>query len=180
MPVWAWIAVVAGVLLLAGAGTALAVFGWRAYERRLLLRLVVRTEAVEAASSALSDALTRLANASDDDLLAFAQDPDSVERRVLHEVASRGNILAGELDRMPLPGRLVAAAEALADAAFVVCEEASRVTDESESGDSLEQLTSMNLSRVREYTRKARHVLSGVCEACGFDETAVYGGGLYL
>lgn len=180
MPVWAWIAIALGVLLLVGAAAALGVFAWRAYEQRLLLKLVVRTEAVEAASAALIDAVSRLASASDEELEHFADDVDSVERRVLHEVANRGSILAVELDHMALPARLVPVAEALSDAAFVIGEEAGRVHDDSRGPRSLEELGGMDLGRVRGYTSKARFTLTGTCDACGLDETAVYGGGLYL
>lgn len=180
MSVWAWVAIGIGAVLLVAATAALVVFAWRAYERRLLLRLVVRTEAVEAAAGALNETLTRLSEASDDELSAFADDPDAVERRVLHEVANRGNMVATELDHMPLPSRLIPLAEAVADAGVAVCEEAGRVGETAVGDESLEQLALMDLGRVRAYTKKARHMLSEVCEVCGLDETAIYGGGLYL
>lgn len=180
MPVWAWVAIVAGALLLTAASVAVGVFAWRAYERRVLLRLVVRTEAAEAAAAALLEAVSRLAASSDEDLETFAEDPDSIERRALADVRSRGSLIASELDHMPLPRRLIPVAESIADAAVVVAEEAGRVTDDARSTAALEQVSSIDLARVRGYSKRARAVLAGACEACGLDETAVYGGGLYL
>lgn len=179
MPIWAWIAIAGGVLVLVAALLAV-VFGRRAYERRLLLRLVVRTEAVEAASSALVDSVGHLSAASDEEIEVFADEVDSVGRKVFSEVHERARMIAEEMDRVPMPKRLVPAAEAVADAAFMVAEQAGKVDGELTGTEALDALSSVDLAEVRRYTQKARVLVTGACEVCGLDETAVYGGGLYL
>lgn len=181
MPLWAGIAaVVVGVLVVGAAGVAAAVFGWRAYVRRVLLRLVSRMEAIEAAGQALTETVSRLAVADDEVLAEFAQDSESSERRALHEVSTRAHLIAYELDRMPLPRALVPMTEALADAAVVIDREASRVQDPHEGASALEALTSVDLSAVGAYMTSAREELNHACATHGLSDTVVYGGGLYL
>jgi len=178
--VGAIIVIVLGALLLIGALVAAGWFGWHAYERRVLLRLLARAEAVDAAVQALDDTMERLSVAGDDELEAFANDPDSVERRALHEVADRAEILREEFDTMRIPPAERPLAEALADAAYLVAREAGCVADADLGEKALERLSSMDLSSVRAYTRQARTRLVAACTAAGLEDTAVYGGGLYL
>lgn len=180
MPLWAWLVIAGGVLLVVGAAVALVIVGRRAYTRRAMLRLLVSAEAIEAAESALVDTFERLAAGSDADLEVFAEEPQSAERRALGEVVARARMLTDELDRTALPRSLVPVAEALADAAHVVGEQAGCVTDEMVGPDALEALGGIDLARVKIYTKKARALTLGACDVCGLDETAVYGGGLYL
>jgi len=165
---------------LIGAGVAAFWLGWRSYERRQLLRLTGRLEAVEAAAQALVDTIGRLAQAPDDELEAFAADPDAPERRVLAEVGSRARLLSDELDQMPLPRRLVPVAEAIADAAFVVAREAGCIGENDVGDKALDGLTRIDLASVHSYAGQARTMLGAMCAVCGLDDTAVYGGGLYL
>ncbi len=180
MPVWAVISLVAGVVLLMAALGAGGVFAYRAYRRRVLLRLVVQAEAIEAAAQALMDTITRLADASDEDYETFATEPDSSERRALHEITVRAGIIADELDRMPLLASLQPPAAALADAAFLIASEAGRVEDSHTGPEAIEHLAAVDLKVIGGYTSKARAILSTTCDVCGLEETAVYGGGLYL
>ncbi|MDZ4169435.1 MAG: hypothetical protein U1E26_07245 [Coriobacteriia bacterium] len=180
MPGWATIALVVGVVLLLAAAVGGAFLGWRAYSRKRLLRLLVKAEAVEAAAQGLDETLTRLSEGDDEALAEFAKDPESSERRALHEVAMRATMLADELDRMALPRSLVVLAEELGDAAFLVAQEASRISDDDREEGALELLATIDLKAVRAYTQKARRSLAEVSESFGLDETAVYGGGLYL
>lgn len=180
MPVWAWIAIVGGTLLVAAALVAASVLAWRSYERRVLLRLLVAMQGVEAAGDGLRDVVEHLALAADEQLETFADEPDSVERRALAELTMRAGILTEELDAMPLPARFQPVAEALADAAFLIGEQAGTVTDEQRGTQALESLGRVDLALVRGYTEKARTLLTGACEVCGLEDTAVYGGGLYL
>ncbi len=180
MPVWATIAMVAGgTALLVGVGAA-GVLAWRTFVRRRLLRLVAKAEAVGASAKALADVLVRLAEASDEALEEFACDPESSERRALHEVTVRATMLTEELDRMPLPRGLIVLAEELGDAAYVVARESGRVNDQALGAEALDELSSVDLAAVRGYTLRARRSLVDACEAAGLDETVVYGGGLYL
>lgn len=180
MPLWAAITVGVGVFLVMAALAIAGFFAWRAYTKRVLLRLVSRTEAIESAASALVDALARLSETQDTELEEFANDPESSERRVLHEVASRSRMLADELDTMAVPGSLVPLADSLGDAAYVVGLEAARVGDERLGSDALEDLARIDLASVRGYTQQARYRLRGMCEHYGIVDTVVYGGGLYL
>lgn len=180
MQLWTAVAIGAGTLLVTAGLITGGWFAWSAYTRKALLGLVVRAEAVEAAAQALHETVSALAVAEDAVMQEFAVDPDSTDRRALHEIAARARILSEELDTMPLPRRLIPAAEALADAAYVVASEASRVDDAHRAEDALEELSATDLVSVRSRTAYARGVLAMTCDACGLDETAVYGGGLYL
>lgn len=182
MPSWVWIVIgVGGALLVAAAVTA-AVLAWKAFVRRVLLRLLVRAEAVDAAAAALVETVTHLFEADDEARAIFAENPDSVERRALEEVRGRAMILADELDHMPLPNKLVEVAEALADAAVVVRDQAGLVK-EGDTGDGvLDDLSETDLELVSAYQAKARTLIREACDACGLEgiDDSVYGGGLYL
>ena len=177
---WGVFAIVLGFLLLLGALAAAGWFGWHYVERRILLRLVVRAEAVEAAAQALEDTFKRLEDADKDEMKQFKNDPDSPERRALHEVEGRAELLRDELDQMPLPASLIPLAEALADAAFLIAREAGCVTDSDLGSAALKKLKSLDLEEVRAYVAQAHARVSATCAVFGLEDTAVYGGGLYL
>lgn len=180
MPQWAVITIIVGAVALTAALSAALWWGWRAYERQQLLRLIGRLEAAEAAAQALVDSIGRLSEAPDDELEAFTEDPDAAERRVLTEVRQRAHILYDELDHMALPGRLVPIAEAVADAAFVISREAGCITEADVGEQALEKLATIDLESVGGYVARARTTLGAMCAVCGLEDTAVYGGGLYL
>ena len=177
---WAVFAIVLGVLLVLAACAAAGWFGWQYLERRILLRLLVRAEAVEAAVQALEDTVGRLDSAGKAELSAFADDPDSSERRALHEVQSRAQLLQEELDQMPLPRSVVPLAESLADAAYLTALEAGCITDRDTGKAAVKKLKSLDLESVRAYVAQAHARVSTTCAALGLEDTAVYGGGLYL
>jgi len=179
--VWGWIALGAGGVLLLAAAAIGAVLGWQLLEKRYVLRLVRRREEVDAVRQALEDAVTRLAQGSDEVLNHFADDPDAIERRTLHEVASRARILADELDSMPLPKKLVPAADALGDVAYAIEQEAGKVHDEQIGDAAFEALGSIDLTAIAGKYAAATLEVQNACMACGLEEdAAVYGGGLYL
>ena len=181
MALWGWIAVGAGSVLVGVALLVGAVYGWRAVERRYLLRLISRREAVLAVRQALEDALSRLAEGSDEQLHLFARDPDSLDRRALQEVWIRARILSDELDTMALPKHLIPAASRLADAAYEVSHEAGKVHDGDSDDLALEALASIDLSAIAAVFAAARVEMTRICEVCSVEEDAsVYGGGLYL
>lgn len=180
MPLWAWITVGVGAVLLLGALVAAIWLALKAARRRALLRLVVRAEAVDAAEKALEETVKRLAVAGDTELEQFADDPDSVERRTMSEVAGRAELLTDELDRMAVPKSLVEVADSLADASYLIAREAERVQDEHLGPDAFDRLAAIDLQAVRAYAQKARLRVIEACEVCGLQDTAVYGGGLYL
>lgn len=178
---WGWIALGAGGVLLLAAAALGAVLAWRTLERRLVLRLVRRREEVDAVRQALEDAVMRLAQGSDEILNHFAEDPDAIERRALHEVASRARILADELDSMPLPKMLVPAAEALGDVAYAIEQEAGKVHDGQIGDAAFEALGSVDLTAIAGKYAAATMEVQNACATCGLEEdAAVYGGGLYL
>ena len=172
MVLWGWIAVGAGSVLVVLALTVGGFYGWRALERRYLLRLISRREAVYATRLALEDTLSRLAEGSDDQLHHFARDVDSLERRALQEVWTRARYLSDELDTMPLPKRLVPAAGMLADAAFAVSHEAGKVHDDDYDDLALDALGSIDLSAIATIFEAARLEISRVCELCSLEEDA--------
>ena len=181
MPLWGVIALVTGAALLLGALGVMAYLGWRALERRYLLRLISRREAVFAVRQALEDAVVRLAEGSDEQLALFADDPDSQERKMLHEVRIRAQILRDELDSMSLPKRLVPAADALGDAAYIVNKEAAKIRDADKGPVVLTELGTIDLGTVAEVFERAAAAVSLTCQVCDVEEdAAVYGGGLYL
>ena len=180
MPEWAWMVAAGAVLLVLAAGVAIYMVLHRRYTRRALMRLIVKAEAVDAAGDALSDVARQVGEGEYEVAEAFAFDPDSVERRALAEVHDRAAILVGELDAMPMPKRLVPVAGALADAAYTVREQAGCVKDGHVGPEALEALAEVDLGLVDTYRKKARILISEACEHYGLDDTAVYGGGLYL
>jgi hypothetical protein len=180
VPLWAWIAIGAGIVAVAAGGVVAGILSYRAAEQNYVMRLVRWREGVDFVRQALGDSLGRLAEGSDAELRAFADDSDSVERRALHEVASRARLLADELDSTPLPGRAVPAAEALADAAYLIAQEAARVRDEVVGEQALEDLGCVDLDAVETYYAAAAAAVRQVCETCGVDESEVHAGGLYL
>jgi hypothetical protein len=165
--------------VLAGALVA-GVLAYRSAEERNVLKLVRWREGVDFVRQGLGDSLGRLAEGSQAELRAFAENPSSAERRALHEVASRAQLLADELDSTPLPGSLTHTAEALADAAYLIGREASRIPDDVVGDAALDALGCVDLDGVETYYRAAIAAVKQVCEACGVDDSAVYGGGLYL
>lgn len=180
MPQWAAIVMIAGAVGLIAALSAAALWAWRAFERQQLLMLIGRLEAVEAAAQALTDSIRRLSEAADDELQAFADDPTAPERRVLAEIQGRARILCDELDHIALPGRLVPIAEAIADAAYVVNQQAACITDTDTGEQALSKLADVDIEAVTGYVARARTTLGAMCAVCGLEDTAVYGGGLYL
>ncbi len=169
-------------MLLVVAITAAIVLAWRAFVRRVLLRLLVRAEAVEAAAAALVVTVTHLQEADDEVWVAFVEDADSVDRRALEEVRGRALILADELDHMPLPRKLVHVAEALADAAVVVRDQAGLVREGETGASVLDDFSETDLELVSAYLTRARTLIREACDVCGLEGTddSVYGGGLYL
>lgn len=181
MPVWGWVAIGAGSVLLVAAAVIGSILGWRALERRYLLRLVSRREAIGAVRLALDDVVMHLAQGSDETLNHFAEEPDALERRTLHEVASRAQMLADELDSMALPKKLIPAADILGDAAYAIALEAGKVHDEQLGDAAFDALGSMDLTAIAGTYAAATREVQRACELCGLEEdAAVYGGGLYL
>jgi len=180
VPVWVWILL--GTLLAVGVAGLVFWFayGRQALARRYLVGLIGRRESVCASRRTLEAIMRHLADESDEALAAFADDPTSEDRRSLAEVRAQMAVLADELDTRPMPSRIVRVAEELADAAFVIAEEAGRVRDEMDAAEVLAALAQVDLSRVAQQADEADHYIDEASGEYGVEDTAVYGGGLYI
>lgn len=180
VPSWVWALVAAGVLILAVGG----VFAYRAIHlqvvRRRIVALIGRRENIEASRRTLEAVMRHLLDESDEDLVAFAYDADSEDRKSLFEIEQRMRMLRDDLDYIPLPSRLVPAAQELADAAHVIAEESGRIEDDMDADTVLAALAQIDLSRVSGQVTTARASLHAVAEEFGVEDAAVYGGGLYI
>jgi len=83
--------------------------------------------------------------------------------------------------RCRCPSVSVPAAEALADAAYIVAKEAGKIRDADRGTVVLSELGTIDLGTVAEVYERAASAVSLTCQVCDVDEdAAVYGGGLYL
>ena len=127
-PIWSVLFVAVGVAALLGvAGFFVWRFAWHRASRRYLVRLISRKESIAASLRTLEAVLRHLADEPDEALLEFAQDADSLDRRALEEEHQRCTVLTDELATMPMPKRLIPAADALADVAEAVAQDAGRI-----------------------------------------------------
>ncbi len=179
IPVWVWV-LAGGVVLVAVAAFFLVRALWIRETKRRLVRVVSRREEVLAARRALEEVVVHLLKLDDEEFEHFAKHPESVDRKALTEVVRRTDIVAEELDTMALPRSLWPAAEALADAAYVVSEEAGRVGEDSEPDEVFEALAAIDLARLTDVFEIADSQVAEACERYELDEAAVYGGGLYI
>lgn len=180
VPLWVWIVIGVVVLLCVAAVVLWFVVGRKMSGRRYLIAMIGRRESVRASRRTLEAVMRHLADESDEALAGFAVDPGSEDRRSLVEIRDQMRVLADELDTRPMPSRLVRVAEELADAAFVVSEEAGRVRDEMEAAEVLSALSQIDLGRVAAQVVEADHWIDEACAEYGVEDTAVYGGGLYI
>ncbi len=180
VPVWILIVVGAVVLLIAALAVSWFVFGRRALVRRYLIGLVGRRESVRASKRTLEAVMRHLADETDEALTHFAENPAAEDRRSLVEVRDQMRVLADELDTRPMPSRLVRVAEELADAAFVVAEEAGRISDDMEGDEVFSALAEIDLGRVATQAEEADHWIDEARVEYEVEDAAVYGGGLYI
>jgi hypothetical protein len=173
--------VAVGVVALLGvAGYFIWRFVWHRLSRRYLIRLISRKESISASLRTLEAVLRHLADDSDEALLEFAQDVESLDRRALAEEHQRCIVLTDELATMPMPKRLVPVANALADVAEAVAQESGRIGDQQSADEVLDGLQAVDLDRIGECLAKAEGLIDEACEYYGVEEAAVYGGGLYI
>lgn len=180
MPLWAWIMIATVAAALAIGVVLWFTLGRRVLTRRYLVALVGRRESVRASKRTLEAVLRHLADESDEALAEFAEDSRSVDRRALVEVRDQMRVLADELDTRPMPGRLIQVAEELADAAFVIAEQSGRFPGNMEADEVLAALSKMDLARVRTQVEEADRWIDEACVEYEIEDTAVYGGGLYI
>lgn len=177
---WMWVAI---VVALAGV-TVGGFFGWRfavgRVMRRFLVGLVGSRERVLASRRTLEAVIRHLADEPDEALVAFAIDSHNEDRRALSEIASRMRVVRDDLDVRRLPARLHDVAAELADTAYLLAEEAGRITNEMSVQEVLERVGDIDLRLVSAQYDIAEIALEAVCEEYGVEEAAVYGGGLYI
>lgn len=181
MPSWAvvLISVLVGVALL-GAAAWLGWRAWKRYVQRAFFKLMSRREALRAGNQSVAETLAFLAAADEDMLMEFAEHPEELHRRVLHDVCAHAAVVRDELDTMPLPPSLVPAAESLADAAWFLAELTCGI-DGAETPDAvLGALGAMNLEPLERALADADADVEAALHAADIDDTVVYGGGLYV
>lgn len=170
--------VIAALVGIAAIGAGAFVL-WRRTVRRYVVVLVSNRERVRASLSIVEVLVATLASGSDGDLVAFALDASSDERRTLEEIAARMEFLTGELATMPLPKHLWDSANELADAAELLGAQ-TRAFVGKEGSDALDALAGIDLASVIGHIDAADALLAELVERYGVDDTAVYGGGLYI
>ena len=180
MPLWGWIVTGIAVVAVIAGLVAAGFLARKASERNSAMVLVARREGVDFVRQALADSLSRLAEGTDDALRTFADNPDSIERRALSEVASRSALLAEEIDTTPFPKSLLRAGVALGDTAYLIARESAKVQPGMRGDVALAALGSIDLEAVETYYRAALVAVEDACESCGLEDANVYGGGLYL
>lgn len=180
VPIWIWVVAGSIVGLALVAVVVWLTFGQRAVVRRYLVVLVGRRESIRASLRTLEAIMRHLVDESDESLAEFATDHTSADRRALMEVGDRMRMILDELDTRSLPSRLIRPAEELADAAYVIAQEAGRVTDDMAPDRVLEALGEVDLARVTAQMREADEWLDDACQEYGVEDAAVYGGGLYI
>lgn len=181
MPDWVWYVIgAAGVTLVSAGAVILLLVWWRAQVRRYVVRLVGRSESLLSGYRSLREVAGRLADATDEELLAFAIDVGQLDRKALVELAKQQAMTQEDLETMALPKKLWPVAEALAGAARLLAREAGRVGEDADADEVLEGLASIELAEAGEVLRQAVERLHAVCEDLGVEDRAVYGGGLYI
>lgn len=181
VPSWAWwiAAGLAALLLFAGGyfGSRLA---YRRISRRYLIQIIGRREGVLASRRTLEAVVRHLADEDDEKFEHFAAHPEDEDRKALSEVARRMEIVTEELDTMSLPRSLRPVAAILADAAYIIGEEAGRVGETADPDAVFSSLANVNITRVVEAFEAADAKVKEASERFELDEAAVYGGGLYI
>ena len=177
-----WIIVLLAVVGIAAAFLA-AWLGrrlWLRRVRRLLVMLFGSKEAVVSAVRSLSELMERLAEAGDDVWTLFVEDPESDERRAVGEIAHRMDVLAVELEAMPLPKAL----HGLADSLQSIAEDVRDMTVAIDRGTSaqgvLDALERVDLPGVTARLHEAGEALEGLQGTFNVTDPAVYGGGMYI
>ncbi len=169
-----------GILLIITGAVVLGAVWWRWRVRRYVIRLVGWCEGTQSAYRGLEEVATRLAGATDAELIEFASDSTHLDRKALVEIATQQAIADEELETVALPKRLWAIGANLAAAARAVSREASRVGEDAGPDAVLEGMGRIDLGSAALAVTGAAQALHGVCEELGVEDRAVYGGGLYI
>jgi hypothetical protein len=148
--------------------------------RRTVISLIGRKEAILVSYKALWNVVQRLAEASDEELALFNEDPADEERRAFEEVASRMRITDDELKSTEVPRPLETVAMTMEDAARLIFEAASSVDGAGES-DALTAAGEIDFQTIADAIGRMETELHEAAERYHVDDSSVmYGGGLYI
>lgn len=170
------IAVVA--LALIAATAFLARLAWRRQVRRYIVALMGRREAIVASLKTVDGVLAELRAGGVENVIAFVG-PESEDRRVIAEIATRMRIETEELADLPLPKKLWPLADLLGEAAGALASAAAAV-GESEGDAALDALAALDLKCLREAIAGAETEIERLRTAYELTDPSVYGGGLYI
>lgn len=176
--VW-WIAGGVAACLSMLAAYVLGRWGYGFMSRRYLVQVVSRREGVRASCATLEAVVGGFDGASGTSV-GSATRSAAESRKTLMDLASRMEIVAEELDTMPLPRSLWPSAGALADAAYIIAEEARRVGEYDDPDAVRVGLSQVDARRASEAFAAADRTVSDASERYQLDESVVYGGGLYI
>lgn len=171
--------IVISALVVIGALVALGFYWWRRTIRKSVATLMGRRASVEGALKTVEQVVSDLAAATDDDLVEFAQNPSAEQRHTLEEVAEQISIMYDEVATMPLPSRLIPAADALADAAGVLAKQTGALTGAA-GLEALDALAAIDLGKVRADLQHGVDLLGELAEEYDVEDASFYGGGLYI
>jgi hypothetical protein len=180
VPAWLWIVIAIASAAAVTAIVVAATMVWNSIAKRYAVQLLGKREEARSARRAVEDIVGHLREGSDVKRGEFADDPEALDRHSLAELADRSRVLAEEVNTMPLPARMVAAAEALADAADILAEESGRVGEGTIGDEALDALAAIDLDRVDGAFEHAYALIAGVLDVYHVDDSTAFGGGLYI
>lgn len=170
-------------VVLVAVGLAATLLGRILYirqTRRSLVKLLGRREGVVAAANGLEKVIQHLLAAGDESLMLFAEDAHHEDRRAVDDVAVRMCIAGDELHALALPKRLWPVAEAMEQAASMIAAQAGAVGEASTPDGVLDALAAIDVAGIASAVRTANAALEPLLEDFHVDDSAVYGGGLYI
>lgn len=167
---------IAAALLSAWLGRQL----WLKRVRRQLVMLFSSREALTSAARSLNELIERLAEAGDDVWVLFVEDSESDERRAVGEIAHRMDMLAVELEAMPLPRVLHELADALQRIAGEIRDMTVAIDRAASPDEVLNALEGVDLPWIAQRMTETDRMLGELQGTFKVTDPAVYGGGLYI
>lgn len=180
VPTFAWW-IVGGLVAIVSIVAAYALGRWTygVLSRRYLIQVVSRREGVRASCVTL-EAIVRDFAGGHEMPTGRGLRSSAEHRKTLIELAHRMEIVSEELDTMPLPRSLWPSANALADAAYIIAEEARRVGESDDPEAVRAALGEVDPKRAAGAFAAADVTVRHASERYKLDEAVVYGGGLYI
>jgi hypothetical protein len=181
MSIWVIYGIVAtvGVLVIAGIVVG-SILLWRRQVRKSLVGLVGRRESVSAAYRGLEAVFGALGSDDPAVVSQFAIDPTSTHRKALEELQTRMAIEAEELQNVALPKRFWPAADLLMSSAIKLRDEVGRINQAPTPDAVLDGVAAIDVTGIRAAIAAAGEELDRQLHETGVDDSAIYGGGLYI